>query len=140
MKQVIVKNEINELQKLYDEAKAMAAEHNVPENVLNDLYLCIDEVFSNIVNHAYEESEKGKQDIEAQFTFEENPRRVKIAFIDKGKAFNPLEASEPDVSLDLLEREIGGLGIFIVSNLMTSVEYSRLDNKNRLEITKDIDA
>lgn len=139
MKKVTVKNEIKELDKLYSTMNEVASEHNLSEELINDLCVCLDEVFSNIVNHAYEGSEGEGHDIEVQFDFDETDKKVKISFIDMGKEFNPLEAGDPDLSLDLLEREIGGLGIFIVSNLMTSVEYSRLGDKNKLEMTKDIE-
>lgn len=132
---MIVKNDIEELKKLYGAVDEIAAQYGMDEAVVNDLYLCLDEVFSNIVNYAFDSA---GHDIEAQFLYDETQKKIKIAFIDKGKAFNPLEAAEPDLSLDLLEREIGGLGIFIVSNLMSSVEYSRLDDKNKLEMTKEL--
>lgn len=136
---VIVKNEIDELQKLYDAMDSIAKEHSLSEELVNDLYMCIDEVFSNIVNYAYEGDGNGKHEIEAEFNFDEQTKKIKIALIDKGRAFNPLEAAEPDLSLDLLDREIGGLGIFIVSNIMSSVEYSRLDDANKLEMVKDVE-
>lgn len=95
--------------------------------------IAIDEFFSNIVNYAYSPS-VGKATIEIEIT--ENPLRATITFIDKGKPYNPLEAKEPDVSIPLKEREIGGLGIFMAKKCVDELSYQYKDSKNILTITK----
>ena len=63
---------------------------------------------------------------------------LKIVITDNGIPFNPLETREPDITLPLEERPIGGLGIFLVKQLMTDVRYDRSEGKNRLTMTKEI--
>ncbi|NCC07256.1 MAG: ATP-binding protein [Clostridia bacterium] len=61
---------------------------------------------------------------------------VMLRFIDNGKAYDPTEQKEPDITLSADEREIGGLGIFMVKKFMDKVEYTRHENKNVLTLTK----
>ena len=62
-----------------------------------------------------------------------------ITFIDSGKPFNPLNIVEPDISLSAEEREIGGLGIFLVKKTMNLVEYEYKNGQNILKIKKSIE-
>ena len=61
-----------------------------------------------------------------------------MTFEDEGVYYNPLEKEDPDVSLSVEEREIGGLGIFMVKKSMDKMEYEYTDGKNVLTITKKI--
>jgi serine/threonine-protein kinase RsbW len=58
---------------------------------------------------------------------------------DQGKAFDPTQKEDPDIDLNPSERQIGGLGIYIVKNIMNEVTYQRLEGKNLLTMTKDIE-
>ena len=64
------------------------------------------------------------------------PLSVEITFIDDGKAYNPLEKTDPDVSLSAEEREIGGLGIYMVKKSMDAIRYQYENGKNILRIKK----
>ena len=57
---------------------------------------------------------------------------------DKGEEFDPTKVEEADVTLDAEDRQIGGLGIFIVRNIMNEVTYQRLEGKNILTLKKNI--
>ena len=59
-----------------------------------------------------------------------------ITFRDKGVAFNPLEKQDPDVTQSAEERQIGGLGTYIVKKTMDEVKYERTDEENVLTIRK----
>jgi anti-sigma regulatory factor (Ser/Thr protein kinase) len=63
---------------------------------------------------------------------------VCIEFLDGGVAYDPLSSDEPDITLSAEEREVGGLGLFMVRNLMDSVEYCRAEGKNVLTVKKRI--
>ena len=60
-----------------------------------------------------------------------------ITFRDKGVAFNPLEKEDPDVTQSAEERQIGGLGIYIVKKTMSEVTYAREGDENVLRIRKE---
>ena len=97
--------------------------------------IAIDEIMGNIVHYAY------GADIGPITVCVDNPENaasVEILFIDRGMPYNPLENREPDITLPVGEREIGGLGIFIVKKIMDEVSYVFKDGQNHLKIRKNI--
>ena len=100
-----------------------------------EVNVAADEIFANIVNYAYK-NKVGKATIKIEL--KDNPKAVVITFIDNGIPFNPLEKDDPNVSLAAEERDIGGLGIYIVKKSMDKVEYDYKDNQNIFKITKYI--
>ena len=102
---------------------------------LMQVNLAVEEIFVNIANYAYGE-DKGS----AKIITEIDPEGalLKITFIDRGIRFDPLKKPDPDTTLEIAKRPIGGLGIFLVKKLMDEVEYKYTDGCNVLTITKDI--
>lgn len=107
---------------------------NCPLKIQNQIAIAIDELFSNIAKYAYENRE-GKVIIRVEEIAD--PHSVLITFIDDGPEYNPLAKDDPDVTLSAEEREIGGLGIFLVKKTMNEMIYNRVDNKNVLKIRKE---
>ena len=99
---------------------------------LTQLDVAVEEVFVNIANYAYAPN-TGDAIIEAKVS---DDSVLTVSFIDSGKAFDPLAAEDPDVTLSADERGIGGLGIFLTKKFMDKVEYQRKDDKNILTLTK----
>lgn len=97
--------------------------------------VAIDELFGNIARYAYGPA---KGDALVRFDTEEEPLCAVITFIDRGKPFDPLKRDDPDVTLGVEEREIGGLGIFVVKKTMDAVDYRYQDGMNILTIRKRI--
>ena len=97
--------------------------------------IAIDEVFSNIAHYAYPPS-VGSATVKIEVI--EEPMSVVITFIDGGTPYNPLEKEDPDITLSAEEREIGGLGIFMVKKSMDSIDYEYKDGQNILRIKKNI--
>jgi anti-sigma regulatory factor (Ser/Thr protein kinase) len=98
---------------------------------LIQLGIALEEVVVNIINHAYDPTDKG--DIKVGFDNQEE--MVVVSLVDTGFAFNPLEVAEPDVEMGLLDRPIGGLGIVMVKKFMDQVSYERRNNENILYLT-----
>ena len=97
--------------------------------------IAIDELFGNIARYAYPD---GMGDATVRFDFDEVTRMASIAFIDGGVPFNPMEKTDPDVTLAAEEREVGGLGIFMVKKTMDKLAYRYEDGKNILTLYKYI--
>ena len=97
--------------------------------------IAIDEIVANVSFYAYT---PGTGNVEIGFDYEPETRTAVITFTDSGVPFNPLEKEEPDTGLTAEEREIGGLGIFLVRKTMDSMEYRREDGHNILTIRKKI--
>lgn len=95
----------------------------------------IDELFGNIANYAYN-PEVGAATVRVEVT--ENPLAVVITFIDNGVPYDPLAKADPDVTLSAEEREIGGLGIYMVKKTMDDVSYEYKNGQNILRIRKNI--
>jgi len=102
----------------------------------HDVYaiqLAVDEACSNIIEYAYE----GVRDGRIEITCESRQGDVNIYIRDWGKAFDPSIASEPDLSVDLSERQIGGLGIFLMRKMTDEVRYhSEPGRGNLLKLVK----
>ena len=103
-----------------------------PMKIQHQIGIAVDEIFSNIARYAYNSS---VGIVKVRITTDED---ITIEFEDNGAEYDPLSKEEPDISLPLEEREIGGLGIFMLKNLMDSVEYRRDGNKNILTIKRGV--
>ena len=94
--------------------------------------IAIDEIYSNIVKFS------GATEVTLIVEVRKATLSARLTFIDNGKPYDPIKQADPDVTLPLEEREIGGLGIFIVKKTMDSVCYRRNGDKNELAITKTL--
>ena len=95
--------------------------------------IAIDELFSNIARYAYS-PEIGEATVRIEA--EDDPLAVIITFLDHGVPFDPLNRDDPDVTRTLEEREIGGLGIFMVKKTMDEIRYEYKNGENILSIKK----
>lgn len=98
------------------------------------IHLVSEELVVNVVSYAYADGEEGYLNINIDNTGDV----LSIQFVDGGIAFNPLEKEQPDTTLALEDREIGGLGIFLTKQMMDDVTYQRVGNENILTIKKKI--
>mgnify|MGYP002509487207 FL=1 len=103
----------------------------------NQTAICvaIEEVFVNVASYAYGE---GSGDVTLDIGFDEANRDVTFRLIDQGVPFDPLKKPDPDITLAMEERQVGGLGIFIVKKTMDTVHYAYEDGKNILTMIKKI--
>lgn len=108
---------------------------NCPMKAQMQIDVAIDELFSNIAHYAYN-PETGPATV--IIDVEEEPLSVIITFMDNGKPYDPLAKEDPDVTLSAEERDIGGLGVFLVKKTMDAVSYEYKDGKNILKIKKNI--
>jgi anti-sigma regulatory factor (Ser/Thr protein kinase) len=97
--------------------------------------IAIDELFSNIARYAYN-PKTGSATVQVEVTDE--PLAVVVTFIDEGKPYDPLAKEDPDITLSAEEREVGGLGIYMVKKSMDDVTYEYKEGRNILKIKKSI--
>lgn len=98
------------------------------------LRLVVEELVVNIVNYAYGDGGDGPLRIE----LDSDHKSLTLTIADNGTPFNPLEQATPDTNLSAEERSIGGLGIFLVREMMDTVDYKRVDGANVITATKNI--
>jgi anti-sigma regulatory factor (Ser/Thr protein kinase) len=131
---LVLKNDVAELEKVLAFIADLCARHNIPPDTEYDLKLALDEVVSNVARHAYPKDEDHQFTLGVTVSDEEFAARV----IDDGIAFDPLAHPPPNLDVPLEERKEGGLGIFLVRQIMTSVEYQRVDGKNIMTLRKKL--
>ena len=110
-------------------------QYDCPMKAQMQIDIAIDELFSNIAQYAYT-PKTGKATVRVEVT--EDPMAVVITFIDNGVPYDPLAKEDPNVSLPADERQIGGLGIFMVKKSMDEITYEYKDGQNILTIKKKI--
>jgi anti-sigma regulatory factor (Ser/Thr protein kinase) len=123
---------LNEVQTFLEERLSKTA---CPMKSRMQIGLAAEEVFINIASYAYA-PDTGTATVRMACT--EDHSAVTLTFIDSGIPFNPLEKEDPDLSLPVEEREIGGLGIFMAKKTMDEAHYARVDGQNILTLTKRI--
>lgn len=135
MKEITLQATIENISKVTDFVDVFLDEYQCPFKSKMQIDIAIDELFGNIAHYAY-----GDQTGEVTVCVEWNEAEssVTISFIDQGIPFNPLETEEPDITLSVEERKIGGLGIHMVKKNMDEIEYQYAEGQNRLKISKKI--
>ena len=108
-----------------------------PQKERGQIELAAEEIFVNIVNYAYHDNNNTEYiKIDSHVRLLPEKMVISLAFTDYGRPFNPLEQKEPDISVPLKERKIGGLGLLIVKKTMDTILYSYEGGANRLEFSK----
>lgn len=104
--------------------------------IITQFNLVVEELFVNVASYAYKDKENGKCKI--TIDYDKDKQEVKLSMEDNGIKFNPLEKEDPDTTLSVEDRPIGGLGILLVKKNMDNIEYKYEDNKNILILSKNV--
>jgi anti-sigma regulatory factor (Ser/Thr protein kinase) len=111
----------------------MLAEAGCEEKAKKQIEMAVEEIFVNIADYAYPEG-GGDADILAEIRAE--TKTAEITITDVGEAYNPLAKPDPDLNMELEQRQYGGFGIFMVKEAMDAVDYKRENGKNVLTLRK----
>ncbi len=131
MKTLRVKAQKENLDAVNDFVDSFLEEHDCPMKTQMQIDLCVEEIFVNIALYAYAD---GTGDAEVQIS--EQDGEVTLTFLDSGIPYDPLAKADPDTTLSAAERQIGGLGIFLVKKNMDQVAYRRVQGKNIFTMKK----
>ena len=127
-----ITNQLSEITKLNAFVVSSADALHIETDLANKLKLAVEEAVVNIIDYAYPSGTEGNIEIQ----IEADANRLRFIITDTGSEFDPTSVSKADTSLSVEERPIGGLGIFLVRNLMDSINYERLEGKNILRLEK----
>ena len=117
--------------------EALTAAHGLSRAVTWPMEVSLDEVLANVVRHGLEgRGETASVELELRLDPAAEPAVCEVVLVDDGPEFDPLATPEPDTSLGVEDRPIGGLGIALVRKLMDEVEYERRDGRNRLRMMR----
>ncbi len=111
--------DLSQLATIRDFVQETAQALGLPKRQIYDLQLAVDEACSNVIRHAY-----GKQGGPIQVTIEALDGSLRVTIRDWGKAFEPSAVPTPDVTAPLAERPLGGLGLYLMRQLMDKLEFS----------------
>ncbi|MBQ0072969.1 MAG: ATP-binding protein [Prevotella sp.] len=121
-------NDVSEVPQLGEWIEIIGEELMLPMPAVFQLNLALEEAVVNVMNYAYGE-EKGQPVI---LDMEAEGDTLTFILSDNGAPFDPTAAEDPDITLSAEERGIGGLGIFLVKQLMEEVHYERENEQNKL--------
>ena len=135
MKELTVNATVENIEIVTDFVNEQLEELLCPMKAQMQIDIAIDELFGNIAHYAYD-PEVGPATVRVEVV--DAPLSVVITFIDHGVPYDPLKQEDPDTTRAAEEREIGGLGIYIVKKSMDEISYAYKDGQNILRIRKNI--
>lgn len=130
MKRLILENDESQLVLMAGFLAEAGMEFGLEEKKVQALHLVLEEAVSNVMFYAYPEESGRRIEVEIGRDGDE----VWVVVRDEGIAFDPMRREDPDVGLAAEDREIGGLGIFLIRRLMDEVEYERVKGWNVLRM------
>ena len=136
MKELTIEAKVENIETVTNFVNEQLELFNCPLKAQMQIDIAIDELFGNIAHYAYN-PEIGQATVRVEVT--ENPLSVVITFIDNGLPYDPLKNKDPDITLSAEERQIGGLGIYMVKKSMDDITYEYKDGQNILKIKKNLD-
>lgn len=122
---------IESLHRIDDFIRSKLEVAGCPMKTLMKIEIIVDEICGNIVRYS------GASFIRVSFCKDED-NTVTLTFTDDGKPYDPLSAKEPDISASFDDRPIGGLGVFIVRNIMDKLSYQNKNGRNILTAKKKL--
>jgi serine/threonine-protein kinase RsbW len=134
-KELRIKNQISELEKVAQFVEEIGEELGLSMELQMNLNLVMEEMVSNVIFYAYPEGE----DAEIELLAKSDGKELTFVLSDQGKEFDPTAKEDANPDINPADREIGGMGIFIVKNIMNKVTYQRLEGRNLLTMTKGIE-
>jgi len=129
-----IRNRADDMSAIVSMVEGFGLKYRISATVINEINLCLDEVLSNIISYGYPENAEGE--ITVRLGYE--PGRISAEILDDGTPFDPLQAGPPNLSGTAQTREVGGVGIYFVKQLMDDVAYRRVGNRNTLILRKKI--
>lgn len=128
------RNDLLEVTRIADEVRALWVERGFPEGLEMPVTLALEETLSNVIRHG---CVPGREyDIQVRFTA--NDHVVEIEVSDDARPFDPLSLPSPDLDVPIEERQVGGLGVFLVRQLMDEATYEFRDGRNHFRFRKNL--
>jgi sigma-B regulation protein RsbU (phosphoserine phosphatase) len=128
---MVAATDLAEIERINTEFKEFADGLGLAAGVSQKVSIVLDDLLNNIISYGYSDDEDHQIDIDVTYT----PGRLIIAITDDGMPFNPFDQVGPDTSLSIEERDIGGLGVLLIKELMDEFHYQRHSNSNVVTLT-----
>ena len=134
-KKLILQNEVAEISKLAIFIEELGEGFGLSPELVFNLNLVLEEAVSNVILYAYPKEEHQTISLIAR----KKDNQLIFVLTDSGKEFDPTQAPDADITLSAEDRPIGGLGIFLIRQIMNTVEYQRIEGKNVLTLGKELE-
>ena len=134
-KEIRIKNQISELEHVAKFIEEIGEELGLSMELQMNLNLVMEEMVSNVIFYAYPQGVEEEIELLAK----SDGKELTFVLSDKGREFDPTMKDDADPNVNPAERDLGGMGIFIVKNIMNEVTYQRLEGKNLLTMKKGIE-
>jgi sigma-B regulation protein RsbU (phosphoserine phosphatase) len=131
---ITIINRLPAIEQVNERFNSFADENNIPRDISRKMNTVFDEFINNIVSYAHKDENMHEIEIRVELT----DNALTINIIDDGVPFDPFATKTPDTTLSIEDREIGGLGIHIVRNMMDSFNYQRKKEKNIVSLVKHL--
>ena len=131
---ITFRNDIAEISRLAGFIDEVAEKFSLPMDMVFSLNLVLEEAVTNVIMYAYPKEEHEFIYLSADI----QDGSLVFVLTDSGKEFDPTLMPDADISLSAEDRQIGGLGIFLIRQIMNEVKYERIDNKNVLTLEKKL--
>jgi sigma-B regulation protein RsbU (phosphoserine phosphatase) len=123
--------DLREIQRVIEAVDAFCTNNQLPREIAQKLGVIFDDLLNNTITHGFDDSEEHEIVIQIEIMHD----RLIIKLSDDGIPFNPFDRIGPDTTLSVEEREIGGLGVLLVTKMTHSHSYQRLRNRNIITLT-----
>lgn len=134
MKELTVDATVENIETVTEFVNAQLEQYGCPMKIQMQIDIAIDELFGNIAHYAYDPN-VGPATVRVEV--DEGPCVI-ITFIDNGVPYDPLKKEDPDTTLSAEDRQIGGLGVYMVKKSMDDISYEYRNGQNILRIKKRI--
>lgn len=129
-----LQNRLSELSRIHDELDSFLRGHAISDRIRHDVRLALEELLTNIISYGH--SDERGHEIKLGVQLDDSQLRIEIR--DDGIPFDPLAHPEPDTSIPLEEKPVGGLGILMARKSMDQISYERRKSMNILTLTKQL--
>jgi anti-sigma regulatory factor (Ser/Thr protein kinase) len=127
-------NSIEDMSHLCSNFHDFFADAGLKSSTIYALDLALEEMITNIIKYGYDDRREHAIKVVVDIAGE----AVYMLIEDDGHEFDPLSQNSPELDVDIADRQIGGVGIFLTLNMVNEINYSREDNKNKLRITVNL--
>ncbi len=136
---LIVPGEIARVEDLNTSLEAVLARHGIDAGARADVRLIVEELAGNAIAYGGGDGrDMGQHELSVDISREAD--LLTLRFRDQGAPFDPLSAQTPDLEADILDRPLGGLGLYLIRRIAESMRYERIDDCNLLHVSLRVPA
>ena len=131
--EISLSNDLREISAAAAKIDAFCESHTLAEQIAYAVNLAIDEILTNTISYGYDDEESHRIELVVRLEGD----TLVVVIVDDSRAFDPSLLSQPDIEASIEERAVGGLGLFLVQQMMDGVAYQRREGCNVVTLTKN---